>query len=78
MMVMVASTWLGDEPGHCDPGEDETDTRMLLRVSVITIHSVVGIFIHSYYDYFPCESVFFIILKFSVCCRVYYTLGEYI
>ena len=58
MMAIVASTWLGEEPGHCDPGEDETDTRMLLHVSVITIHSVVGIFIHSYYDYFPCESVF--------------------
>ena len=23
--------WLGEEPGHCDPGEEEdTDTRMLL------------------------------------------------
>ena len=58
MMAMVVITWLGEDPGHCDPGEDETDTRMLLQVRVITIHSVVGIFIHSYYDYHPCESFF--------------------
>ena len=28
--LVNGATWLGEQPGHCDPGEEETDTRMLL------------------------------------------------
>ena len=38
---IVAKTWFGELPGHCDPGEDDTDTRMLLIITMITFMMIL-------------------------------------
>ena len=41
MFDIVAETWFGELPGHCDPGEDDTDTRMLLIITMITFMMIL-------------------------------------
>ena len=61
-----AATWFGDEPGHCDPGEEDTDTRMLLIIIMITLMMTL-VMIMIMIMIMICDSIFSIGPKQKIC-----------
>ena len=64
MTLVNGATWLGEQPGHCDPGEEETDTRMLLWqhcfyhdhqffiMIIIVFIMIIIVFSHDYHCFY--------------------------